>query len=271
MSTSWTTLWYPRFVFPLVLTAVFLVSTGTGHAQDDVLFGPKTPGAVPETPGFGDAGTRSTNDRPALGTKGVGDYSHFLGRLSLVKPEEDPGGLWTVFRITRLLCNSLYQGRNTLVEVAPKGFAIARGDVHSLGFAGEHWHEDRYAISVTGDSEEDATGGHPFWETQYDEDGILTTCRVTIGPAPEREEAAPDTDHGAAAIQMMYIAVPQLFSAILTEPRFAGALPLAPSEVIEMATPCNGAWCRISTIYDFRPGKWYVTSTIRFDPAPKAD
>lgn len=250
---------------------VLPASPGTGHAQDGFVFGLDTPGAVAETPGFGIPGRRAQSDRPVPGTAGIGDYSMFLGRLSLVEPEENTGGLWTVFRITRLLCNSLYQGRNTLPEVTPKGFSLARSDVHMIGFEGKHWHDDRYVITVTGDSEKDAAGGHPFWEVNYDESGTLTSCGVTIGQRPEQEEVTSDRDHRAEAIQLLYIGVPQLLSAILKEPRFAGVSPLAPSEVIEMATPCNGTWCRISTIYDFRPGKWFVTSTIRFTPLPQAE
>lgn len=244
---------------------------GTGHAQDGFVFGADMPGAISETPGFGTPGRRAESDRPAPGTQGIGDYSMFLGRLSIIQPEEDTGGLWTVFRITRLLCNSLYQGRNTLAEVTPKGFSLARSDVHLMGFEGKNWHDDRYSITVTGDSEKDAAGGHPFWEIKYDESGALTSCGMTIGQGPEPEEVSSGEDHRTEAIQLLYIGVPQLFSAILNEPRFAGVSPLAPSEVIEMATPCDGAWCRISTIYDLGPGKWFVTSTIRFDPPPKAE
>ncbi|WP_269583143.1 hypothetical protein [Roseibium sp. Sym1] len=262
----------PRYLtIPVCAAAMLLASSQCGSAQDGYLFGSDTPGATTDTTGFGIAGKRAESDRSAPGTEGIGDYAMFLGRLSIVKPEQDTGGLWTVFRMTRLICNSLYQGRNTLLEVTPKGFFIARSDVHALGFAGKNWHQDRYALSVTGDSETDAAGGHPFWEVNYDESGRLTSCGVTVELRQDPETAPSGTDHRAEAIQLLYIGVPQLFSAILTEPRFAGMSPLAPSEVIEMAVPCNGAWCRISTVYDLRPGKWFVSSRILFTPPPKAD
>jgi len=157
------------------------------------------------------------------------------------KPAENTGGLWTVFRITRLLCTSLYQGRTTLVDAAPKGFVIERSDVHMLGFAGKHWNEDHYAISVTGDSEKDAAGGHPYWEVKYDAAGNLTSCGVTLGPKPEGTPSTAAEKERTHAIRLMYIGVPQLYSAILVAPRFTGTYPLAPSEVVELAAPCNGA------------------------------
>jgi len=272
MMNRWISFRHPGLAFCVLLaaTAVF-VAPGTGRAQDGFVFGADNQGKPIETPGFGVAGKRAASDRPAPGTAGTGDYSRFLGRLSIVQPEENNGGLWTVFRMTRLLCNSLYQGRVSITEAAPEGFVIERSDVHMLGFAGKHWKEDRYAITVTGDSEKDAAGGHPFWEIKYDEAGRLTSCGVTLGPGLDRQEDMSAEDQRARAIQLMYIGVPQLFSAILVEPRFAGTYPLAPSEVVELAAPCDGGWCRISTIYDFRPGTWHVMSTIRFNLPPAAD
>jgi hypothetical protein len=263
--------WPACLAAPFILAAALVASPATGLAQGGFVFGADHLGAPRDAPGFGDAGKRAEGDRPQPGSAGQGDYSMFLGRLSLVKPSEDTGGLWTVFRVTRLLCNSLYQGKNTLLEVAPKGFSVVRADIHSLGFEGKSWNEDRYAISVTGDSEKDAAAGHPSWEVAYDENGYLETCRVTIGPKPDQAEATSDEDYRTQAIQMLYIGVPQLFSAIVTEPRFAGAYPLAPSEVIKMTTPCGSEWCPIEILYDLGPGEWYVMSTLRFNPPPKED
>ena len=255
---------------PFAFAVALATSSVDSLAQEGFVFGADSLGTTADTPGFGNPGERAENDRPQPGTEGIGDYSKFLGRLSLVEPSRDPGGLWTVFQVTRVLCNSLYQARNTLTEVAPKGFVIVRGDIHALGFGGQ-WKEDHYAISVTGDSQKDAAGGHPSWEIKYDGGGKLTSCRVTIGPAPDQAEATPGEDDLTQAIQLLYIGVPQLLSAILTEPRFAGAYPLAPSEVIKMATPCGGDWCPIETIYDLRPGNWHVMSTIRFNLPPKPE
>jgi len=268
------TFWNKRSPVRLALSFAFAAALATSPAdtlaQEGFVFGADNLGVPADTPGFGVPGKRAENDRPQPGTEGIGDYSMFLGRLSLVEPSRDPGGLWTVFQVTRVLCNALYEGRNTLAEVAPKGFVIVRGDIHALGFGGR-WKEDHYAISITGDSEKDAAGGHPYWEVKYDDSGNLTSCQVTIGPAPDQTEATLREDNLAQAIQLLYIGVPQLFSAILTEPRFAGAYPLAPSEVIKMATPCGGVWCRIETIYDLRPGNWHIISTIRFNLPPKSD
>ncbi|MHA7773718.1 hypothetical protein [Roseibium sp. M-1] len=263
--------WATCLAAPFIVAAALVASPEDGLAQEGFVFGADNLGASMDAPGFGAPGKRAESDRPELGSAGLGDYSMFLGRLSLVEPSKDTGGLWTVFRVTRVLCNALYQGKNTLLEVAPKGYAIERSDVHALGFPGKSWNEDRYAISVTGDSEKDAAAGHPAWEVAYDDEGNLISCRVTIGPKPDQAEAASDDDHRTQAIQMLYIGVPQLFSAILTEPRFAGTHPLAPSEVIKMATPCGGDWCPIEIIYDLRPGEWHIISTIRFNLAPKAE
>jgi hypothetical protein len=264
--------WPMRLATPFVFVAAMLAMPAIGAAQDGFTFGADNQGAPIARPGFGVAGQAAVRDRPELGAAGLGDYSFFLGpHFSIVEPTEDIDGLLSVFRVTQLLCNSLYQGDKSLVEAAPKGFVIARGDIHALGFGGNHWDGDWYAVTVTGDSETDAAGGHPAWEIRYDNDGSLISCGVAIGTETRREQRTIVDADRTNVIQYMYIGMPQLFSAIITEPRFAGLYPLSPSELITMAVPCGGVWCRIVTVYDFSPGMWYVSSTIRFNLPQKAD
>ncbi|MCV0427200.1 MAG: hypothetical protein K5905_17195 [Roseibium sp.] len=250
--------------------AIFARPPGVA-AQDSFTFGADNLGAPIDRPGFGPAGQAGKRDWPELGADGQGDYAVVLGRLTIAKPTEDVAGLWSVYRVTQMVCNSLYRGNKTLAEVAPKGFVIARGDIHALGFGGKNWGENWYAITKTGDSEADAAEGHPAWEIKYDDDGNLSSCSVTIGPGPARDKSATNDADRAQAIQYMYIGVPQQFSAIITEPHFAGVYPLSANELITMAVPCGDAWCRISTLYDFRPGKWHFSSTIRFNLPAKAE
>lgn len=260
-----------RHATPFVLAAALLAMPADGAAQDGFKFGADNLGAPMEPPGLGAAGQAAVRDRPELGAAGQGDYSRLLGRFSVVEPTEDVTGLWSVFRVTRILCSALYQGDKSLVEVAPKGFVIARGDIHTLGFGGNHWDEDWYAVTATGDSEMDAAAGHPAWQIEYDDDGSLESCGVTIGPRISDEPGTPGDADRANVIRYMYIGVPQQFSAIVTEPRFAGVYPLGPHEVITMVAPCGSEWCRVQTMYDFSPGKWYVSSTIRFNLPVKGD
>ena len=257
---------------PAMLLAAAMLALPTGaFAQDGFVFGADNQGRPIEHPGFGPAGETSDHDFPAPGAAGQGDYAATLGRLSLVDPTEDVTGLWTVYRITRLVCGALRKGDKGLVEAAPKGFTIVRGDIHALGFGGKNWEKDWYAVTVTGDSEKDAVGGHPAWEIKFGKDGSLKSCGVTVGPKDVREPDAQGDADRQQAIQYMYVGVPQQFSAIITEPYFVGVYTLNTLEATTMAVPCGNEWCRISTLYDFRPGNWFFSSTIRFNLPSKAD
>ncbi|MFC6654106.1 hypothetical protein ACFQEX_00415 [Roseibium salinum] len=171
--------------------------------------------------------------------------------------------------MTRIMCNSLYQGEYSLAEVAPKGFVIARGDIHYFGFSIDPWKKNWYAVTITGDSEMDAAAGHPAWAFQYDSDGNLVSCAVDIGPKTSEKEDIPSDDLGAEAVQFIHIALPQMFTAIITEPPVSVPLLIGPSGAISLATPCGEKWCRISTLYDFRPGEWHLSLTVRFDEPPE--
>lgn len=253
------------------LVIALLVLPDSVAAQSGFSFGADNQGAPIVRPGFGDAGLTDKNDRPEPGTVGRGDYAAFLGRLSIIEPAMDVGGLWTVFRVTQLLCNALHTGEASLAEVAPKGFVLARADIHELGFGGDNWNKDWYAITVTGDAEKDEAAGHPIWRVKYGEDGRLSSCGVSIGSPSANQDSDADEAAREGAIRFMYTGLPQSLFGIITEPRFAGLYPLSPFEAIEMATPCGGSWCRISTIYNFQPDYWQVSSTINFGLAVKAE
>lgn len=254
-----------RGVLPVLLAATLTLPPAIGAAQSDFEFGADNEGAPIDPPGFRAAGQRAEHDRPKVGSPGKGDYSFWLNRYSIVEPERDAMGLWSIYFVTGTICRSLYQAERSLIDVAPKGFVIQRGDVHSFGVGSKNFDNRWYAITVTGDSETDAAGGHPYWEIKYADDGSLLSCAVTVGSSMQREAVMAGDADRADAIQFMYIGVPQQFSAILLEPRFAGLYALAPGQLITMAVPCASKWCRITTMYDFAPGQWYATSRIRFD------
>lgn len=260
--------WTARLALSLPLAVILLATGGQAIAQDGLVLDLPTIGAVLNRPGFEAAGKPAESGNPLPGTTGTADYSLVAGPVSIVTPPKDVSGLLTLFRVTRVLCASLNQGGHTLAKVAPKGFSIVRGDVHELGFAGEHWKKNWYALSVTGDSLEDAEAGHPAWDIRYDDDGNLSSCAVQFGSATDPDKSVSDEER-ANAVQYIYIGLPQAFSAFMIEPRFAGLAPVAPSGLILMAVPCGGKWCRISTIYDFGNGKWHLSSRIEFGVPPK--
>lgn len=264
---SWR-IWSARFALPLAFAAMLAGPTGQAIAKDGLALDLDTIGAILNRPGFDAAGKRAGSDGPLPGAAGSADYSLLAGPVSIVSPPKDVSGLLTLFRVTRVLCASLHRGSSSLSEVAPKGFFIARGDVHELGFGSAHWKENWYAISVTGDSLEDAAAGHPAWQIRYDDTGNLTSCAVTFGSATVPDKSVSDAEKANAA-RYMYAGLPQAFSAFITAPRFAGLGRAAPSDLILMAVPCGGNWCRISTIYDFRKGRWYLSSRIEFNLPPK--
>lgn len=210
-------------------------------------------------------------ERPELGASGTGDYSLQLGRLSIVNPAMDASGLWAVYRVTYLMCRAVFRGEKSLAEAAPEGFRIARQDIHFLGFERENWNGDWYVVTVTGDSERDAAGFHPYWGVRYGDDGRLSECSVTLGTPAGRVEGTTSDAERQRLLLFMYVSVPQLFSAIITEPHHAGLYPLSPGDAINMVAPCRSAWCRITTLYDFRENDWYASTTISFDNPVKME
>lgn len=246
------------------LFAVALLSlTVDGAAQDRSSLG-ADPLAPPfDPPTFGVPRQQSRHDRPKLGAAGNGDYAFWIGPYSVVSPSQDAIGLWSVFRVTFMLCSSLFQGEKSLVEASPKGFVLERGDVHALGFGGDRWDGGWYAITVTGDSEKDAGGGHPAWEIRFDDDGTLLECGVTL---ESRSSSASVADH-EKSVEYLYIGLPQSFSAVITEPRNLGLRTLSPIGLIHLVAPCGRTWCQLSTLYDLSPGKWFVDFRIRFNYA----
>ncbi|MDN3720968.1 hypothetical protein QW131_21550 [Roseibium salinum] len=85
----------------------------------------------------------------------------------------------------------------------------------------------------------DAAAGHPAWAFQYDSDGNLVSCAVDIGPKTSEKEDIPSDDLGAEAVQFIHIALPQMFTAIITEPPVSVPLLIGPSGAISLATPCG--------------------------------
>ncbi|WP_299476043.1 hypothetical protein [uncultured Roseibium sp.] len=248
-----------------VLLVILFTGFSEAAAQDEFIFDADDQFQLLEPHGFGAVKNSRQPDPDVLGAEGRGDYSLYLNSFSLVTPEEDLFGLWTIFRVTQVMCRSLYRGEKSLVEAAPKGFVIAGDDIHTLGRERPGWNGNWFAITKTGDSELDAAGGHPFWYVRYNDEGGLHSCGVELGSPTLKKEGAEDDAKRASVVRFLYVGVPQIFFGIITEPAFAGFYPLDPANVITMMSPCGGAWCRISTNYDFNPGQWYVTSTVVFD------
>lgn len=253
-----------QFIFSFLALVATLAAPRAGFAQDGFVFGADNEGVPVKVPGFGKAGP-PVGARPELGAEGTADYAPILGVYSIVNPAEDTGGLWAVFGVTRQLCGALHRGEKSLVDAAPKGFKIERADIHALGFEGKGWNKDRFAVTVTGDSELDVAAGHPYWEITYEDNGRLATCSVTLGSFSRREGGAAGKEERERAIPFMYVFVPQMFGSILVEPHNAGAHPLSPGDVLSMVSPCGPDWCRITTSFDFREGFWYATARIRFN------
>ncbi|WP_306142409.1 hypothetical protein [Roseibium sp. MMSF_3412] len=258
-----------RFVVSALLAAVLSASSIAALAESSFVLGTDIEGA----PGFGEPGLLPQDARIQPGAAGTGDYARFLGLFSIVNPENDISGLWGIFRVTRDLCGALYRGEKGLVEAAPKGFFIERGDVFALGWKNEIWDGTRYAVTKTGDSERDVVGGHPAWEVIFFEDGRLRECGVTFGSAfgSNRNASAASEDARKSAVTFMYVTVPHFYSAILVEPQNAGAYGLQQHDLLIMLTPCGASWCRTTTTFDFSEGNWYVQSSTEFNLPLKAD
>jgi len=212
-----------------------------------------------------------TPERPEIGAEGTGDYALYTSRFSIVDPPRDVAGLWTLYRVTQLFCRAVFRGEKSVIEAAPKGFKIERSDVHALGFKRDNWNDDWFAITITGDSERDAAGGHPYWEVRYDRDGNLSECAVTIGSLTEDTDTTISDEEQERLLLFMYVTLPQLLFAVILEPHHAGTYPFSPSDAIKMAVPCRGSWCEITTLYDFRSNSFYVSSTISFKPSMKVE
>lgn len=262
-----------RFAATVLLAAVLTASPFAAQAQSGFVLGADIEGAPVDVPGFGEPGQLPADNRVELGAQGTGDYARFLGLFSIVSPEQDISGLWGIFKVTRDMCGALYRGEKSLVEAAPEGFFIERGDVFALGWKNENWDGTRFAVTKTGDSERDVAEGHPAWEVDFSEDGHLRECGVTFGSAvgSNRNKSTASEDARKSAVPFMYVTVPHFYSAILVEPQNAGAYGLQQHDLLIMLTPCGASWCSTTTSFDFSEGNWFVQSHTRFNLPSKAD
>lgn len=266
-------IWVARFAPEILVAAILLMPTTVALAQSGFVLGADIEGAPVEVPGFGQPGLSPFGGQPEPGAAGTGDYARFLGRFSLVNPEHDISGLWSIFKVTHEMCGALYRAEKSLVEAAPEGFYIERGDVFALGWENGTWDGTGYAITKTGDSERDAAEGHPAWEVKFFEDGGLRECGVTFGSAVSSNgsKGAASEEARKTAAPFMYVTVPQIYSAILVEPNKAGTYGLQQFDLLVMLSPCGPSWCRTTTMFDFSEGKWHVQSRTRFNLPLKMD
>lgn len=247
-----------------LFTLLVFAAHSNAIGQDNFIFEADNGGSPFAPHGFGAVSNSRQPGPDILGAEGQGDYSLYLSSFSLVTPEKDLSGLWTVFRVTQVMCRALYRGEKNLVEAAPKGFVIARDDIHSLGFERPGWNGESFAVTRTGDSERDAAGGHPFWNVSYDDAGRLESCAVELVSMTQEADAAGQDPENDAAVRFLYVGMPQIFFGIITEPVMAGVHPPGPGDAITVMAPCGGAWCQISTLYQFSLERWYVSSRIGF-------
>ncbi|MEP3046181.1 MAG: hypothetical protein ABJL55_08870 [Roseibium sp.] len=197
-----------------------------------------------------------------VGAKGQAAYPDFERISSITSPEISAAGFLVLFSVTRDICLSVEAGDNDLAALAPKGFSIARGDLHSFGFEGKQkraW----WAISVTGDGEKDDAGLHPYWYVDYGKDGRPTECSMTWAiNATGIDEAT--RQH---VVHWLYIGAPQLFKSILVQPRFAGLHSPVKPDLIQLMRPCPGNWCQVTINPSLFKDNWRVSVTFQLKGA----
>lgn len=201
-----------------------------------------------------------------VGAKGRADYTMLRGRLPITPPPIDSVGLYLTFRITQAICAQVEAGNRDLPALAPEGFSVVRGDVHALGFEGRVWTRHFWAMSVTGDSEEDAAAGHPYWEVRYGGDGTPVECGLVF----EAKGATVDEATRRDAAVWLFLATPQIFGAIIREPRLFSLRAIGPGDVIHFAWSCRRGWCPGSVLYAFTDEDWRVSVTLRFARATRS-
>ncbi len=193
------------------------------------------------------------------GAKGRATFPGFDRLTPMTTPEHSTTGFLALFSVTKSICLGLATLDEDLAALAPVGFTIARSDVHGLGFEAPHFDGHRWAISVTGDSEKDEAAHHPYWIVSYGDEGTPAGCAMTWTPDP----AAIDDEMRRRIVQWLYIGVPQLFGAVLTEPRFAGlTVPLEP-QYMELQRPCPAGRCQITLVPLMRPDEWRINLEFR--------
>lgn len=198
------------------------------------------------------------------GAKGQADYPDYERISSMTAPEVSAAGFFVLFSVTRDICLKLEAGDNDLAALAPRGFSIARGDIHSFGFEGKQkraW----WAISVTGDGEQDDAAQHPYWYVTFGEDGQVEECSLTwVVDAAGVEDTV--RQH---IIHWLYVGAPQLFRAIMVEPRFAGLYsPLQP-DLIQLARPCPVGWCQVTINPLLVSDSWHLSATFLLNGAAR--
>lgn len=197
-----------------------------------------------------------------VGSKGQATYTDFKRISSITKPEPGADAFFVLFSVTRDICLGLEAGNNDLASLAPEGFSIARGDMHSLGFEGKQ-KNDWWAISVTGDGEKDDAGQHPYWYVDYNEDGQVDECSMTWTV----NAADVDQVNRQHMVNWLYVGAPQLFKSILIEPRFAGlSSPMKP-DLIKLVRPCPGDWCQVTINPFMTKDDWQISVTLQVNAA----
>jgi len=199
------------------------------------------------------------------GAKGMAPYPDFARITSLTTPDVSAAGFFVVFSLTRAICGGAGTTGDDLAAVAPEGFAIARGDVHSLGFEAPVWDGDYWAISVTGDSEKDEAGHHPYWLIRYGADGRATRCSMTWAPDP----AGVSEDERRHVVHWLFVGVPQLFSAIMIEPRFGGLHWPIEAEAMTLVRACPAGWCPMTVIPLMSTAEWSITVDLPLGEAAR--
>ena len=204
---------------------------------------------------------------PAIeaGAKGRATFPEFERLTTITTPEVSVTGFYVLFRLTRTICSEVATVEDDLAAIAPVGFAVARGDVHSLGFEAPGLKGSLWAISVTGDSEKDEAGGHPYWVVRYGDDGRAEDCSMTWAPDP----GGIDADERHHIVVWLHAGAPQLFGAIMTEPRFAAlSWPLEPN-YMELTRACPAGWCPMTVIPLMQADDWLIKVDLSLRPVAR--
>lgn len=199
------------------------------------------------------------------GDEGTARFPDLERLTTLTTPEIGITGVYAVFKVTHEICMKVATVEDDLAALAPEGFKIARGDVHSLGFEAPVFNDNFWAISVTGDSEKDEAGGHPYWSVKYGEDGKALRCSMKWSFDP----ATLSEDERRHIGLWLFIGVPQLFKGLLTKPRFAGLYrPIAP-DYMEMVASCPAGWCDVTVNPLLFGDEWLIAIDFALQPPPR--
>lgn len=192
------------------------------------------------------------------GDKGRAEFPQLERITSIANPEVSPAGFLVLFSVTRHICLGVEEGREHLASLAPKGFTLAHGDMHSAGFKGNRtraW----WAVSVTGDGEKDDEAHHPYWYVNYDENGGPRECSLDWVV----DASATDPEVRQHILHWLYIGAPQLFRSILMEPRFAGLYAPIRADLIQLLRPCPQDWCRITINPLVSRDRWHISVSLQ--------